>query len=837
MTKFVSAAVIVIILVFAVSAQEKNDSQKTKSIGDFTEKLRRIDGFIPLYYDDEKDRMFIEAGRLNEEFLYQVSLPTGVGSNPIGLDRGQLGSTKVVFFKRVGDKLLMVQPNYDYRALSDNEAEKRAVEESFARSVIWGFKIVAKDNDRYLADATDFFLRDAHGVSSRLTQMRQGNFSFDASRSAFYMPQTKGFPKNTEIEATITLTSKSETGRLINQTAPSGDSVTVRQRHSFVELPDDNYKPREFDPRIGAFAISFYDYATDISEDLEKRWIVRHRLHKKDPSEKQGEAAEPIVYYVDNGTPEKIRDALIEGASWWDQAFEAAGFKNAFQVKVLPAGADPMDIRYNVINWVHRSTRGWAYGSSVVDPRTGEIIKGVVTLDSQRARQDHLIGSAFIPQYGSADQASCDFGAVPDADYLTNTDTRADADAMSVARIRQLSAHEVGHTLGFAHNFAASTYGRGSVMDYPAPLIEIKNGQLDFSNAYAVGIGTYDKWVTQFAYSEFPAGQNEKTELEKILQAGIRSGYLYISDGDTRPASAAHPLASLWDNGSDPIEELRRVLEIRRIGLKNFGIKNIENGAALSELENKLLPLFLHHRYQTTAAIKSLGGVYYSYSVRTENTGSPERIFETVSAARQREALNAALETIKPGVLAIPKEILTLIPPLASGTGSGRSELFSKRTRPIFDPIGAAEIAADMTVSGLLEPNRAARLILFNSQDRRNPHFDEVISALIKTGWTSPASSDAYHAEIRKAVQNVIVSELIKLASNESAQAQVTAAANEGLREISKLMKARSTSGSGDAFDRQISDEIDRFLARPAAPGKQNEMLPEPPGDPIGSGR
>ncbi|MCB1025818.1 MAG: zinc-dependent metalloprotease, partial [Acidobacteria bacterium] len=771
---------------------------------EFTGKLRKIDGFFPLYYDEDKDKMFIEVERLNEEFLYLVSLPTGVGSNPIGLDRGQLGSTKVVSFERVGDKILMVQPNYDYRALSDNAAEKRAVEESFARSVIWGFKIVAKESGKYLVDATDFFLRDAHGVSARLNQLKQGNYNFDPSRSAFYMPRTKGFPKNVEVEATITLTSKSDTGRMINQTAPSGDAVTVRQRHSLVELPDNNYKPREFDPRIGAFAISFYDYATDIGENLEKRWVVRHRLHKKNPAEKFGEAVEPIIYYVDNGTPKKIQDALIEGASWWNQAFEAAGFKNAFQVKVLPAGADPMDIRYNVINWVHRSTRGWAYGSSVVDPRTGEIIKGVVTLDSQRARQDHLIGSAFAPQYGNAAYAACDFALMPDVDYLTNADSKADADAMSVARIRQLSAHEVGHTLGFAHNFAASTYGRGSVMDYPAPIIEIKDGKLDFSNAYAVGIGTYDKWVTQFAYTDIPPGADEKAELEKIIDAGIRNGYLYISDGDTRPASAAHPLASLWDNGSDPIAELAHVLKIRQIGLNSFGLKNIGEGEPLSELENKLLPLYLHHRYQTTAAIKSIGGVYYSYSVRTNDGASPDRISEIVPAARQREALSAVLKTIAPEELAIPEKILSIIPPMAAGTGSSRSELFAKRTRPVFDPIGAAEIAADMTVSGLLEPNRAARMITFNSRNSSYPHFSEVVAALINAAWKTPVSGSAYRAEIQRTVENVIAQDLMRLASNESALPQVAAAANDGLRQIAEILKTRENGRSGNAFDRLL---------------------------------
>ncbi len=833
MYKFVLVILAALIFAFSGIAQDKTESPKVKSFEDFTEKLRKIDGYIPLFYDDEAGKMYLQISRLNEEFLYQVSLPTGVGSNPIGLDRGQLGSTKVVYFERIGNKVLMVQPNYNFRALSDNKAEKRAVEESFAKSVIWGFEVKAKDIGKYLIDATDLFIQDAHGVADRLRQTKQGTYAIDKSRSAFYLPSTKGFPKNTEVEATITLTAKGETGRLVNETSPSGDAVTVRERHSFVELPDDRYKPREFDPRIGAFAISFYDYATDISENLEKRWIVRHRLEKKDPSVAASEAVKPIVYYVDNGTPKKIRDALIEGASWWNQAFETAGFKNAFQVRPLPADADPMDVRYNVINWVHRSTRGWAYGSSVADPRTGEIIKGVVTLDSQRARQDFLIASSFAPQYASG--SMCDFAAMPDVDYLTNADSKTDADAMSVARIRQLSAHEVGHTLGFAHNFAASTYGRGSVMDYPAPIIEINNGQLDFSNAYASGIGVYDKWVTQFAYSEFPDGKDEKQMLENILETGIRNGYLYISDGDTRPQGAAHPLASLWDNGSDSVAELKHVMEIRRIGLKNFGLKNIDEGEPLSELENKLLPLYLHHRYQTTAAIKSIGGVYYSYSVRSGGGANPSRVLEVVPAARQREALNAALETLKPSELAIPERILAILPPMAAGTNSSRSELFPKRTRPIFDPVGAAEIAADMTISGLLEPNRAARLIRFNAQERSNPHFSEVVDSLIKTGWKPVSSLNAYQSEIQRSVQNVIVFDLMKLASNEDAQMQVAAVATDGLQQIASMVRIRSKQNTENAFDRMLLETIEKFMARPSTPRKPNDILPEPPGDPIGS--
>lgn len=842
MSKLFAAFLTIIAAAFFASAQERRQEtpQRPKTIASFTEKLQKIDGFVPLYWNNEDGKMYLEIGRFNQEFLYQVSLPTGVGSNPIGLDRGQLGSTKVVFFERAGNKILLVQPNYNFRALSDNPAERRAVEESFARSVIWGFKIEASEGDRILVDATGFFMRDAHGVADRLGQSEQGSYAMDESRSAFYLPRTKGFPKNTEIETILTLTTNGRTGRLVGETTPTPRAVTVRQRHSLVELPDNKYRPREFDPRVGVFGVNFYDYAKPITEELETRWISRHRLEKKNPNQAVSEAVEPIVYYVDNGAPPAIRDALIEGAAWWNEAYEAAGFKNAFQVKVLPPDADPMDVRYNIINWVHRSTRGWAYGSSVTDPRTGEIIKGVVTLDSQRARQDFLISSALVPQYarGGGDnfyqQAACDFALLPDIDYLTSAQNSTDAAAMSVARIRQLSAHEVGHTLGLSHNFAASTYGRGSVMDYPAPLVEIKNGKLDLSNAYARGIGDYDKFAIRYAYAHFAPGANEEAELEKIVREGVSNGMLFISDSDARPDSAAHPLANLWDNGSDPVGGLRHELQVRRIGLEQFGLSNIPHKMALSQLEAKFLPLYLHHRYQLTAAAKSIGGVYYTYSVRTEKGASPAPFNEIVPAERQREALRAVLETLKPEELAIPERILKLIPPTAFRYNYGRAETFPRRTDITFDPIGAATVSADLTVTPLLEPARAARLIEFNARNKANPHFREIVDALMTATWKTPASPDAYKALIQRAVQSLVVTRLMDLAANANASPQVRAVATEELRELADSLKRIVATGDTAAHNRATLDDIERFLTRPDAPRKQTPPLPTPPGDPIG---
>ncbi|HMV48810.1 MAG TPA: zinc-dependent metalloprotease, partial [Blastocatellia bacterium] len=590
-------------------------AQTPPTIASKTANLQKIDGYVPLYWDAAQGKMWMEISRFNTELLYQLSLPAGVGSNPIGLDRGQLGGTFVVYFERVGPKVLMIQPNYRYRALSNDEAERRAVADSFAKSVIWGFKVEAAEGGKVLVDATALFLRDAHGVAERMRGARQGNFRFDESRSAFYLPRTKGFPKNTEVETVITLASE-DPGGLVRGVTPTAQSVTVRQHHSFVELPDLNYKPRQYDPRVSAMPMMFYDYASPFDEPIEKRWIRRHRLQKN----AAGEVVKPIVYYVDNGVPEPIRSALVEGASWWAQAFEAAGFKNAYRVEVLPADADPMDIRYNMINWVHRSTRGWSYGSAVTDPRTGEIIKGNVSLGSLRIRQDVMLGTGMIPSLTASTDGSdfnylCEAGDAPEIDYLAPfslnaaADPATDSTAMALARIRQLSAHEVGHTLGFSHNFAASSYNRGSVLDYPAPWVEIKNGKLDLSNAYAVGIGEYDKFSVRFAYEQFPAGADEKAELEKIIQKGLADGMLFIDDGDARGVGTAHPLASVWDNGADAVATLRHEMEVRRIGLKDFGLKSIAAGQPLSALEAKLLPLYLHHRYQLIAASKSLGGL------------------------------------------------------------------------------------------------------------------------------------------------------------------------------------------------------------------------------------
>jgi hypothetical protein len=819
----------------AAAAQEKDRSIRARTKG-----LQKLDGYMPLYWDAEGGKLLLEIERFNAEFLYQVSLPTGVGSNPIGLDRGQLGSTNVVFFERTGQKVLLVRPNYRYRAITNDAEERRAVEESFARSVLWGFKVEASDDARVLVDATAFFMRDAHGVVETLRRANQGRFQLDETRSSFYLPRTKNFPQNTEVEAQLTFTGD-EPGRLVRETVPTPQAITVRQHHSFVALPEAGYTPRRLDPRVGVGGIEFYDYASPITEPIEKRWINRHRLQKRDPAAAVSEPVKPIIYYVDPGAPEPIRGALIEGAAWWNEAFEAAGFRNAFQVKLLPPDADPMDIRYNVINWVHRSTRGWSYGGSVEDPRTGEIIKGNVTLGSLRVRQDFLLGTGMIPPYTSGGSrhggdAFCELGMMPadDDDYLTQ-DSTTDAAAMSLARIRQLSAHEVGHTLGLAHNFAASTYGgRASVMDYPAPLVEIKNGKLDFSNAYGRGIGVYDKFAIRYAYAQFAPRANEAAELERLLQEGTARGMLFISDADARPLGAAHPLANLWDNGDDPVAMLRHEMEVRRIGLQQFGLGNIPRGTPLSMLEAKLLPLYLHHRYQLQAAVKSVGGLYYTYAVKTATGANPPRVQEIVAPARQREALAAVLDTLRPETLAIPQRILALIPPRAYGYEGGTGEYFQNRADPAFDPVAAATVAADIAILPLLEPRRAARLDNFHALNPANPDFKQILDALIARTWLADAPRDTYHGSIARAVQSLTVTRLMDVAANPDAAPQVRAAATQTLRALHERLMQGGFADAASAHHRAVRDDIERFLARPDAPRKQTPPLAIPQGDPIG---
>ena len=535
--------------------------------------LDKFKGFFDFSYDESKDKIFLEVDKLDYEFLYIGSLASGVGSNDIGLDRGQLGLEKLVKFVKRGNKILLVEPNLYYRAQTENNSEKKSVEQAFAKSVIFGFEIIETNEEHYLIDFTPFLLYDRHGVAKRLRDLKQGSYKVDKSKSAIEIFNTKAFPENVEFEALLTFSGEAK-GSMIRSVAPDPDNVSVVQHHSFIKLPDNNYQPRKFDPRSGAISISFMDYSTPIDKPITKKFVIRHRLEKKNPELEISEAVEPIIYYLDPGTPEPVKSALLDGGRWWNQAYESIGFKDAFQVKMLPEGADPLDCRYNVIQWVHRSTRGWSYGASVVDPRTGEIIKGHVSLGSLRIRQDYMIAQALTNE--------------PFASENNNNKMME----LAIARIRQLSAHEIGHTIGFAHNFAASTNDRASVMDYPHPLVNLIDDEIVFDDAYDTGIGDWDKVTVAYSYSDFRSDQNEDFELNKILENSTSDGLRFISDYDARSIDGSHAYAHLWDNGETAYSGLDKVIDIRKKAIENFSEYNVPEGTPNSVLEDVFVPLY-----------------------------------------------------------------------------------------------------------------------------------------------------------------------------------------------------------------------------------------------------
>jgi hypothetical protein len=766
--------------------------------------LKIYEGYFDFYYEESTDKIYLKVEKLNEEFLYVNSLATGIGSNDIGLDRGQLGNERLVSFKKAGNKLLLVQPNLKYRANTDNALEKKSLEQAFAQSVLFGFKILSKKEEAYIIDFTPFLMEDTQGVANRLKVSKEGVYKIDLSKSALALERTKAFPENVEFEALLTFKGQ-PTGRNLRSVTPTASLVTVLQHHSFIKLPDGNYKPRVFDTRSGAISMSYMDYATPIYEAITKRFITRHRLEKKNSNAEVSEAKEPIIYYLDPGTPEPVRSALLEGARWWNEAYETIGFKNAFQVKMLPDDADPMDCRYNVIQWVHRSTRGWSYGASVVDPRTGEIIKGHVSLGSLRIRQDFLIAQALMNQ--------------PFAERDDNYQPMLD---MALARIRQLSAHEVGHTIGFTHNFAASTNNRASVMDYPHPQIELRNGNIDFSNAYAIGIGEWDKVTVSYSYSVFDNEANEKEELNAILKKAQEDGLRFITDSDARAAGGAHALAHLWDNGKTAAEELNAILELRAQAISNFSKDNIKTYEPYSVLEDVFVPLYFYHRFQVEGATKVIGGLDYNYAIK----GDGQLTSKSVDVTTQKETLDAILKTLSAENLAVPKDKLDLFPPRAYGYNRSR-ESFKGKTGVAFDPFSAANTASDMTLKFLLHPQRANRLILQRSLDDKQLSLEDVIDTLLKHSFdVTPINS--YYTEIQHQINANVMKYLMNLATHDDSYFQTKAIANK------TIMRLATKFLNFEAIDIQYGIMIKEFYEHPEKfKLKSSPKIPD--GSPIGS--
>jgi len=630
-------------------------------------------GLFELNLDANTQQLYLRIPKSTSEYIYYTSLARGLGSNDIGADRGLLGDTKIVSFKQVGNKLHLIEHNTKYRATSANQAENQAVAEAFPDYILWSFELIESTANTWQVDATDFALRDSMQISDWLSGMNQGSFSPVAERSFVYAPRTKTFPDNTEIEAVITFEG-SGAGRYLKDVVANESGFSLHLHHSFVRLPDDGFEPRAYDPQSGFFAIGWQDYTRALNESLDIKLIPRHRLAKKSPDEAVSEAIEPIVYYLDPGAPEPVKTALLEGGQWWDQAFDNIGYRNAFRIEILPEGADPMDVRYNVINWVHRATRGWSYGASIIDPRTGEILKGHVTLGSLRVRQDLAIAQAI----------------------LNDTDAQA-AEDMALARIRQLSAHEIGHTLGIAHNFAASAHDRASVMDYPHPLFTLKDGEVSLNDAYAEGIGEWDKLVVAYGYGDEPVA---------ALAALNTTPIGYVSDQHARPSGAAIAEGHLWDNGKNPSTELERLVELRKLAIHNLSERVLRSSDINARFDQLLVPIYNLQRFQIEAVARQIGGVNYQSKTKGHSTA-----VTPVTLAEQSRALEAFTHAITAETLLLPEHIQAQLLPQATGYYRNR-ESSPSQMGELMDNYAMAEALVRHSLSKLLSPARLNRAAL-----------------------------------------------------------------------------------------------------------------------------
>ncbi|GGP87559.1 zinc-dependent metalloprotease [Shewanella ulleungensis] len=756
-------------------------------------------GFINLFYDAKAGQLYLEVDKLNQPFLMLTSLPHGVGSNDIGLDRGQLGQTRMVQFEQHGPYLVLKQLNTDFRASSDNISEKQAVTQAFAESILWRGKIVA--GKQAIVSLNDLVINDLHGVVDVLAATKQGQYSLDDNRSVILPQGIKSFEHNADVDVNLTFTT-SKAGEQVASVTPDAKFLSVRVRYSFVQLPDEGFEPRSYHPMSGYLSDQYIDYSTAVDQPLVQRHLLKHRLQKVIPGDAPSKVVNPIVYYLDPGVPEPIRGALLAGARWWEDAFTAAGFIDGFKVALLPEGADPQDVRYNMIQWVHRATRGWSYGAAVTDPRTGEIIKGNVTLGSLRVRQDHLIARGLTA--GWPDRSAANEAAM----------------ALSLARIRQLAAHEIGHTLGLDHNFAASTNDNSSVMDYPHPYASIEGKQIDISQPYREGIGEWDKYTIAYGYGS-------SSQAEALLTSSLEKGFRYIGEADSRRTSASNAYASLWDRGNDAVAELLRLETVRLKAINEFNSDALLAGEPNGELADVFVPMYLLTRYQIEAAAKWIGGTDYSY----QQVGGGVR-WSYVPPKMQLAALEGLLGSLQSSSLAIPTNVLQILVPKAGNYRKTR-ESFTSNLGVVSDPVAMAEMLSRHIASLILTPERLNRVNQAYMEDSSQLSVVTLIDKLAGRSLYQDLPNGRELA-IQMRVNAVVVDAMLTAYRDPKTAPEVQAQLAARFDYIVKQLKRRSNRGSDyqsahyDWLYKGIVNGLEhpdfRLINKPAA---------MPPGSPI----
>jgi hypothetical protein len=802
------------------------------SISSATQGMERRDGFMPVYWSASKGRLLVEVSRTGEDFLYLRSLATGLGAAGPDIDRGRVGDEAIARWERSGNRLLLVQQNHRFKSTQGSTALARSVRESFPTSVLASLEIVGEEGGRLVADATPLVTSDAIDLRGELRDDGEGTYSVDPARSTVWMERTRAFPKNTELEGAVTFTSDNM-GRVVRRHSPDGRAVTFRIHHSFVQLPDTaGFRPRKFDPRMGFFAVNFMDFAKGFDEDYVTRFAIRHRLRKRDPNAAVSDPVEPIVYYLDPAVPEPYRTNFKQGAGWWAKAFEAAGFRNAFRIEDMPLDMDPLDARYNVIQWVHRSQPSSSWGMVFTDPRTGEIIKAAVRMDSHRSVANYNLFAGTIP--AGSERAE---PVIPDDEWMAALADAAPGDSSGgvtaeqfvMSRRRQHAAHEVGHTLGLAHNFIAHVNGRASAMDYPPPLVRVSNGKLDLTEAYREGLGAYDTLAIRWGYSEWATPDAEAKGLAEITNEGMQKGLLFMTNSD-ETLSGAHPDVTTWVAGPDVVEELARTAQVRRFLLDRFDERAIHPGEPMWLLQRRLAQVYMHHGIPAAGAVKAIGGLEWRYALR----GDPLPPTRIVPAARQQRALTLVLDAIQPANLTIPERVLAMIPPRPFGYDDESRLDFANATAPVFDHLGAARSFATSLLRNVLAPERTARVVAFHDRDPKLPSLGGIVGQVVARTWTDGPAGES--ATLRRVVQRVTVDELLRLAADPKATAESRSVAEWGLREVRRRASVAVPAADVDTrAHRELAvADIDRFLQRrdPFAP------RPEPartPGTSLGS--